>query len=372
MLDWVDIQRQIESYSSEQKRQKEASARYTGQMVDCLTCHKADWHDWKNRALAESAELLPDFDEFPLVAHPVAEASLPCTAVSSDGSQVFPSSHEVAGLALISASRIRLDYGQTECLPLLDCVARLVRPDEVTSGSMSHVQVSFREYVSDQRTLFEVQTLAELAEAASGGDTVALSDGSLIVWRIAGRNDQPYEAAFVRSYVDELARFRGCGVPVGGYISRSGSREVVKFIEFILQKTGSDLQSCPVTDTQVFARVLKRGERSTVFHSRSKVMQQYGDDAVACVFLHTGDEIARVEFPRWVNGDLLDALLGQCLFQARIGGGYPVVVAEAHEHAVIRGADRETFYALVEQALLRDGLTPRLSAKQLRKNASVL
>ena len=70
-------------------------------------------------------------------------------------------------------------------------------------------------------------------------------------------------------------------------------------------------------------------------------------------YVNVEEEIARVEVPGWVAADraLLDLTHTLVMDNARRGGGYPVVLQEAHEQAVVTGADREAFQNMVERAL---------------------
>ena len=81
------------------------------------------------------------------------------------------------------------------------------------------------------------------------------------------------------------------------------------------------------------------------------------------------DEIARVEVPEWVamKKDLLDLTHALVLDQCRRGQGYPVALSEAHEKAVVTGADREEFWGLVEEALVEEKLPDYTSTKSRSK-----
>ncbi|GAG47308.1 unnamed protein product, partial [marine sediment metagenome] len=76
-----------------------------------------------------------------------------------------------------------------------------------------------------------------------------------------------------------------------------------------------------------------------------------------------------VEIPRWVATDegLLDLVHTLVLDQCRRGQGYPVALSEAHEKAVVTGADREQFWQLVELSLVEEHLPTRTSAKSQSK-----
>jgi NurA-like 5'-3' nuclease len=72
-----------------------------------------------------------------------------------------------------------------------------------------------------------------------------------------------------------------------------------------------------------------------------------------------------VETPRWVAGDSasLDLLHAAVYEQCRVTGGYPYVLARAHELAVIGGQEREEFEAMITAAMLRNNITPAPSEK---------
>jgi hypothetical protein len=53
--------------------------------------------------------------------------------------------------------------------------------------------------------------------------------------------------------------------------------------------------------------------------------------------------------------------------QAHKGGGYPVALAEAHQHAVVRGVERDLFYQMITMVLVRRGMRADMSPKNLQK-----
>jgi hypothetical protein len=124
-----------------------------------------------------------------------------------------------------------------------------------------------------------------------------------------------------------------------------------------------------VQDSAIFSRILEPGERSATFISRSSVVQRhYGDHEVRFFYLRGDEEIARVEFPRWVEEKgLVDLVHAMILDQCSRGQGYPVVLSEAHEQAVVTGADREQFQYLIELALSEKRLPITTSAKSRSK-----
>ncbi len=380
MHNWYEIQQQVEAYAGRMvelfDRRRETLKAY----LTVFICELSEnWKKWKEIAFNNTHHLVPDFDEAPNTVYPVRENPPPAVMLSSDGSQVFPSRHEIAPLALITISRIRIDYHRYQDTPLLDCRATVFLQEDFNEIVGQDREISFEDLVSDRRTLEELNALAELAEEQSRKDrnesVIALSDGSLILWRLAERFEYDYEKRIVDRYIETLKRFQQCQVATAGYISSSNSREVVNLVQLVLQT--SQINRSPIigsepflTDTELFSRILKKGTRSTLFHSQSRIVKEkYTEQKISYFYLHGGNEIAKVEIPHWIAIDKarVDEIAAYCFQQAQIGGGYPVVLSEAHERAVVRGPDRETFFALVEESLRKKGYDPSFSAKQLRK-----
>jgi hypothetical protein len=124
-----------------------------------------------------------------------------------------------------------------------------------------------------------------------------------------------------------------------------------------------------VTDAHLFEQVLQPGERSLLFDSESRILDHYGPHRIAAFYLHADSEVSRVEVPAWVASDptLLQRVHSVVVDQIRKGGGYPLVLIEAHEQAVLRSADRELFYRMVEQVFVQRDLPLRTSAKSRAK-----
>ena len=82
-----------------------------------------------------------------------------------------------------------------------------------------------------------------------------------------------------------------------------------------------------------------------------------------------GNEIGRVEIPAWVAWDeqLVDVVAQTMIDQCIKGHGYPVVLAEAHEQAVVKGPDRDFFYHLLHKIGMERHVRPVLSQKVIKK-----
>ena len=76
-----------------------------------------------------------------------------------------------------------------------------------------------------------------------------------------------------------------------------------------------------------------------------------------------------MEIPAWIARDqeLLDRISRLLLDQAHKGNGYPVVLAEAHEQAVVKGPDRDFFYHLIQKLGIEKQRRITISPKSLKK-----
>ena len=125
-----------------------------------------------------------------------------------------------------------------------------------------------------------------------------------------------------------------------------------------------------VQDRELFINILDSGERSALFMTQSSIVQKrYGRHHVYFFYLRVGDEIVRVEIPQWVAKDesLLNLAHVLILDQCQRGLGYPVALSEAHEQAVVTGADKEEFWQLVESLMVEENMPAPTSAKSFSK-----
>lgn len=307
------------------------------------------------------------------------------SVAATDGSQIFPDRHEISPCYLLNIGYVLLHYGTDE-RPLLSSRPSLYwRDDDLYPQWGGRRTAVNRDLVGFRRSLLELTELAELAAAshAAGHVTVALTDGTLVFWGLEGRPPD-FRQAVLTALTATFDLLENRRIPIAGYISRPGSPEVVNALRVGIcpVEGGADCDRCPwlgqtppcapvegVPDAVLFRHVLKRGERSALFESTSRVLEDYGSHQIFFFYVNTGDEIGRVEVPRYVAQDeeLLNLVHGTIVDQAAKGGGYPVSLAEAHERAVVRGAEREGFYRHLEEVFVRNDIGARVSRKSLRK-----
>jgi hypothetical protein len=241
-----------------------------------------------------------------------------------------------------------------------------------------------------KRAVEECRSLSELASSMPAKSrSLALLDGSLILWGLSSEVYPEFvtEALLDNGLIpclDDMKRLNAeRQVALASYISFPRSTDVVNVLRVAIcphQPPDCD-RNCPpgrardcerlggVRDRDLFSNLLDDGERSALFISPSKIVKRYGEHRVYFFYLRADDEVARLEVPQWVaeNNELLNLTHALVLDQCRRGHGYPVALSEAHEQAVVTGADRENFWELVESTMTAEKLPTTGSAKSLSK-----
>lgn len=403
MLDLMKLARQMQGISQHLSDEAEASRQrltLAEKLMAQARSHQADlvtlqqmWRDRLGFAAAEPVE--------PLDTRMAIAAAPPVhTVLATDGSQIAPSHHEIAYCYLINVGRIVLHYGQSRH-PLLDSLPEVFyRPEDLYASRQWGIRTE--EWMGYRRTVSEAIALAELGVSGQGlgvreqpnrqpptpTPTLAMVDGSLIHWFLEPLPSEAREA-ILPPILDAWQQLREARIPLVGYLSAARSGEALNFLRLhTCPHTTPDCQShcpgqtetapcqvfAPLRDTALWSLLLEPGQRSPFWRSSAKILEFYGEQAIYFCYVHVGSEVARVEVPAWVFADrqLLDTALTLTIAQVQKGYGYPVALAEAHNQAVVRGGDRARFFALLEQQMIRAGLTNiGTSYKEARKRGSI-
>ena len=336
---------------------------------------------------ARTSWLVADFDEPPDTAYELPEAPSPHAVVAVDGSQIMPDKHEVTLCYLLNAASVILYYGTGE-RPIARTMPQMCYRDE----DLSEEPYGGRRVRVNDKLLGIRRTLAESAElevairaaAAAGIPVVALWDGSLIRWAL--ENEPPdYRERVLAEYLHAFDEAERLGVPVAGYVSEPGSRDFVNSMRVMLcDQSPIDCDKCDykqrdeappcdaiarLKDATVYRELLADGQRSVLFTSTSKILERYRQHKVRAFYIDAGREIVRIEIPEWVgmNRELMNLTHAVCYDQAQKGRGYPVALAEAHEHAVVRGPERAAFYDMIERSFIKHGARVTRSFKRIAK-----
>lgn len=385
MLDLVEVNQQITKMATEDHLVADDMAERLALAVERLHLESARWQAFVDKlSMSKTSWLVAAIHEplnrtYGLPPRPEA-----VTVVAADGSQIMPSHHEVVPAFLLNIATVVLNYGNGGGAVFTSTPSLFYRDEDLyLDYGGERVQVS-GDLLGMRRTLMEFGSLVDQAVAArSSGAVCALSDGSLILWQLEGRPPD-YQEATLTDYLTCLDQGRQQGIPIIGYISRPRSRDVVNALRVgLCPEDAPNYDRCPyerderppcaqiegLTDRRLFAKLLKAGERSQVFGSASRILNKYGAHRIGFFYLHVGSEIVRIELPQWVGTDaaLLDLVHAVAYDQAQKGMGYPVALAEAHQQAVVRGAERDLFYDMVTAVFRQRGAAMAVSPKNLRK-----
>lgn len=313
------------------------------------------------------------------------------TVMAADGSHIDVDRHRSARCYLINIGSAVLCYGAAPDA-VLDSFPRLYADEK--DMVISHPGGG-REYLLDsnllgtKRSIEEWRRLADLAaELPKNSCALALLDGTLIHWGLDGYPDFVCDELLIKGFLrclDDMKKLNGeRKLALASYISFPGSTDVANVLKVAVcpnDPPNCDTHCPPgkerdcekvagMRDRDLFINLLGPGERSALFTSPSKIIEKhYGAHRVYFFYIRLDDEIARIEIPQWVaeNNDLLHLTHSLVLDQCRRGQGYPVALSEAHEQAVVTGADRENFWQLVESLLVEERLPALSSAKSQSK-----
>ncbi|HHN94494.1 MAG TPA: DNA double-strand break repair nuclease NurA [Anaerolineae bacterium] len=332
------------------------------------------------RTVAAQARAAVPTDERFDAAFPLPETPSRFTVIAADGSSIHPSRHEVALYYLINIGSLVYRHGSGE------------PPQPASEPTLGYTESDLYEdgllvagnLLDVRRDLAEITRLADLcvAEPPENGPTVALVDGTLLLWVLEERADVRRRAK-ISAYLGQLERIQASGAAVAAFISRPRHAEVVRLLH--LASVGGEVERATrepnplehLPDRALFGR-LPPGARSALFISPAQINQEHyrpAGHAVYFFYLNLAGAgrppvIARVEVPQWVarNTARLNFVHGAIVAQARITGDYPYALARADELAFIGGPERQALQEMIGTALLRAGVTVAPSPKAFYKS----
>ncbi len=315
--------------------------------------------------------------------------------VAVDGSHIDIDRHSPARCCLVNIGCVTLRYGES---PYADLWSRPTLSVDEASLALRDPRGPREVPIEGAllgmlRAVMEIEALAEaVARAPDDLPVLALLDGALVLWGISGDAYPEFvrEEVIDRRLTQALNRLRTESerrpLAVASHISLPRSSEVVNAVRISRDVCRWEIVNCDancgqlnrgdrncdavsgVTDADLFAAKLVPGERSPLFRSESKIVRErYGSHQIAFFYVNLGEEIARVEMPSWSGPGAVDLAHAGLLAQAEKGHGYPLALQEAHEQAVITGADRQLFGQLVYETLATEDLPTPTSQKARSK-----
>ncbi|MQG21539.1 MAG: DNA double-strand break repair nuclease NurA [SAR202 cluster bacterium] len=315
--------------------------------------------------------------------------------VATDGSQIDVDTHAITPWYLLNIGTVNIRYG-TNPSAHLQSTPQIYGADNdlVIVDPENHLQRETIEgnLLGYKREVEEVKALIKLIrDIPSDLPILALLDGSLVLWGLAGQQFGEYvrkeiiEDGLLTALEELYNESKVRPLYVASYISLPNATEVVntlriKICEFPTPDCDQYCREKPVMerpcdqvaqvlDRHIFQELLQPGQRSTLFASRSSVVDKYyGIHRVLFFYLNTGNEIARIEIPQWVaEEEGVNNLHGLLNNQVRLGNGYPVSLAEAHEQAIVRVSEQDLFWQLVNSKISNTQIQPTTSQKSTAK-----
>lgn len=280
------------------------------------------------------------------------------SVISVDGSQIYPDRHQGTSCFLINIGSVFIQYGQSSKVQFDS------KPFLFASNETESVDV-----VDCKRQEFEFKYGLENALLYKAGNPIVLFDGSLIFWHLESKSAADREE-YLSKYLGLLHQYYKNNVLIAGFISLPKSKELVNLIRVKLNEAGDGAKVENITDIHVASFFLNPFERTTLFKNHSPIVEHYPEHLKPYFFyLNLGAEIVRIEIPAWIAQDAIKVelickiIVDQCVK----GLGYPVVLAEAHEQAVVKGMDREFFYQLINKLSVRHKQQILISQKSSKK-----
>lgn len=305
---------------------------------------------------------------------PITPINKPYQLLSVDGSQVYPDKHQGTSCFLVNIGTVELQYGTGH-----KGIALESKPYVFTDLSDElEIQNSSVDLVNAKREELEFKTGLEKAtimQQNCDAPLLFLFDGSLIFWHLASKDEQ-LKNYFLEKYCQLLLQFQERNILIAGYISLPKSKDLVNVIRTVMcgynSASKAHEQIARLNDSSIAHFFLESGYRSTLFKSKSPITAFY-PESVAPYFLYAdiGYELIRIELPAYLahNDTAVSQIMGIILDQVTKGSGFPVGVAEAHEQAVVKGADRQFFYHLIEKLSISQKKHLLLSQKSRKKRA---
>lgn len=310
----------------------------------------------ENRCLFSEkySTMISDYDQFSLLtdskkpsfffAEPVLtlspeEIQKNYTIAAVDGSQILSDDLDVrvAPFLLINIGLIKTNYPQQEVVKFDTC------QQIVTDRNCRKDTAAYR-----TRGEFEItqDTIKEMQES-----NILLIDGGLLQWHLTENlNPQKEETLSLISQTFQQAKDRG--VHMLGYISGTNASDVVGSLRVMHCGRDFDCPGCHdsfcmvadrTADENLYQEILpldtaEKWNVSPLFKSNAPMISKYYKQNIFFFYLYNQFEFARVECTEF-SLPHLSFLIGVLKDQIEKGFGYPIVLQEAHELAVLQKSD---------------------------------
>jgi len=328
---------------------------------------------------SKSSFLLPRWSEKLNKTYKIESTLKDYSVLAIDGSQIYPDRNSVgSNCFLINVGGIFLKYGKNSSEAKFFCEPEVCLFEDF---SFSDGVVGTKDFVDFKREESEFKFSFE--QSVVYKPAVVLFDGTLIFWHLEG-SAPDLKQTFLDMYISYLDKFYENQTLIAGYISYPKSKELVNLLkiglcQFIAAnciECHKSFQSFPckqvdkLIDTSITKFFVNKYERTILFESQSNIMSDYPKHLkIFFFYLDVGAEVVRIEVPAWIakDGKKIDLICQMILDQVSKGNGYPISIAEAHEQAVVKSADREFFYHQISKIGIEKNVSLISSQKSIKK-----
>ncbi|MCB8976969.1 MAG: DNA double-strand break repair nuclease NurA [Ardenticatenaceae bacterium] len=390
-LEFEKLTADLEKMAQTTARRLSQRSERVAEALDTLHTYRTNWTA-VSQALTTAKEksdekyyrsARPFSENEPLDSHiPAPPPPLQATIIAADGSQIMPDRHAAHLYYLINVGGIIYHHGS-------DRTPETFSQPDIFYPESDETIASFNDTpgaVSIERDIKEIETLARksVANRHNAPPLLAILDQRLLYWPIGSAGVADNTA--VTEWGSHMIGMRQAGALLCGYIDRPGTSAVMTLLrsisgmsdaQFNWKELGQRKTTQGVTDADVFSQILGPGERSAVFANISDAndvfMAQDAANEVCFFYLNpgqSGQNIARVDIPRWVAEDdeAVTAVHSLLIDQCRILGNYPYVIARADEMAVVGRQDASELNFMIDIIMERHGISNDITSKQGSKD----
>jgi len=356
------------------------------QLMELLVRHSSTLSDQYSVLIADPENLehvlhgkLPRF----FVSFPSQEIELPpatqknYTVTAIDGSQIVSDDLDVhvSPFVLINVGLIQTNYPRKEVVRF-EAIPQLICEQNAGKNMTRDVSI--------YRTRCEF-TVAQESIMSMEESNVLLMDGGLLQWHLTENLDQLKEETLsLVSSTLQLSKEKK--VHMLGYISGTAATDVLGSLRALHCTQDSFVcKDCKdsfchladqIQDKTLFTEVLSEGLKSDwrispLFKSNAPMISTYYQQNIYFFYLYNQFEFARIECTEYSISNL-SYVVSVLLDQLEKGFGYPVVLQEAHELAILQNRDKIMIEECLIESLKQNKGIPGCRFKNLAKKVKYI
>lgn len=293
---------------------------------------------------------------------PVAAIEKNISVFGADGSSIEADRDLPLEFSAINIGYININYGDKPAAEFDESLTFYPNNKdipEVDSKLLSDINA-----MSALRHLLELEFLIKkMSESKSTNIKIGFVDGNLYPNFALSHITNINFKQFIYKRLDEVAeKITNLSKNNTYIISYNSNPNSVHISSKIKGKYASELN-----DSGIFENLLKTNERSDIFTEISEE-ETRELNSVSFSFVKNSKELSKIEFLNGsINNEVMNKILAVIISQVEKGKGYPKILIESHEHAVISQSDRAALNTLIEKELNLLNINYTTSQKQQSK-----